>query len=192
MTKRKVVLTILCSAIAVALIVLAVLVYIPRTTELVYDMRGFVISPDGQIMEEFTLTATGKSEEFILDQLIRKNKHTEDGILVERDNFYLDFVWDSSTLLKNATSGQFGEHIRLANTQYILGSLLSYSSASGLIVSESGMFDLENGALCLYADNLVENAFIVGVSDSDANPMTVLESYLKIVKNPATQSPSEN
>ena len=52
------------------------------------------------------------------------------------------------------------------------------------------MFNQESGALCLYADNL--NAFIVGISNPDTTPLAVLESYLKIVKNPAEPSPTEN
>ena len=46
------------------------------------------------------------------------------------------------------------------------------------------MFDSENEFFCIYSDVLADNAFIVGVSDPETDPMTVVDGYLDLVHIP--------
>jgi len=196
MAKWKIFLTVLCSFVAGALILLAVLVYVPRTTELDYDMRGYIISTDGQIMEEFTMTATGKEYDFIIDRPNGQVHFVGNAPeRVERDTFYLDIRWDSSTISKNAASGLFSEDFRIPNTQYILGYLYVYSSATDSLEREYGIFEPNDGVFYLYADGLIENAFVVGITDPNADPLAVLKTYQSVeglLHRPELLPPAEN
>ena len=176
MTKWKFFLSILCSFVAGALILLAVLVYIPRTTELDYDMRGFVISADGEILEEFTMRAAGKEYDFILDRPnggISFVGNTPEQ--VTKDSFYLDIDWSSSTILKDTTPGLFTKDFTIPHTQFILGDVLSYSSVTEKMEREYGIFDSKRGVFYLYADEFAEGVIILGVTDPDADPLDVLK-----------------
>lgn len=189
---KRIVGIILCSVVAV-LILLAALTYILRTKTLDYDLYGYIIRPDGQILEEFTFTITGKEYDFIIDPPggtigFSGEKLTQ----LERDAFILYFDWNSPTLTKNYSSGHYDGDYHPTEPRYVLGTLSYYSGTTNLYHRETGMLDLENGAFCMYADDLIENAFIVGVSDPDADPMAALEPYLKYVKIPDLQPAPEN
>lgn len=189
---KKIVGIVLCSVVAV-LILLAALTYIPRAKTLDYDLYGYIIRPDGQILEEFTFTITGKEYDFIIDPPggtigFSGEKLTQ----LERDAFILYFDWNSPTITKNYSSGHYDGDYHPTEPRYVLGTLSYYSGTTNLYHWETGMLDLENGAFCMYADDLIENAFVVGVSDPDADPMAALEPYLKYVKIPDLQPAPEN
>ena len=193
MTKRKIFLTVLCSFITVALITLALLVYVPRTTELNYDMQGFIISTDGQILEEFTFTIYGKEYDFILDRPGGSISHIGETLeKVERDAFIMYFDWDSDTISKNYTFGHYTGDYHPAQPQYVFGALDYYSGTTNSFHFGYGMLDLKNGAFCMYANDLVENAFIVGLTDPEGDPHAVIDTFLKHHKIPSELSPEEN
>lgn len=180
MTKRKIFLTVLCSFIAVALITLALLVYVPRTTELNYDMQGFIISTDGQILEEFTFTIYGKEYDFILDRPGGSISYTGETLVkVERDAFIMYFDWDSDTISKNYTFGHYTGDYHPAQPQYVFGALDYYSGTTNSSHFGYGMLDLKNGAFCMYANDLVENAFIVGLTDPEDDPYALIDTFPK-------------
>ena len=178
MAKLKIFISLLCAFVAGGLILLAVLVYFPRTTELDYSMRGFVISADGEILEEFTLRATGKEYDFIIDRPngeISFVGNTPEQ--VTKDAFYLSIDWSSSTILKDTAPGLFTKDFTLPNRPVIVGDLLSYGSATGIMERKYGIFDSQRGLFYLHADTLAEDVFIIGITDSKADPLVVLKSY---------------
>ncbi len=189
---KKVVGIILCSVVAV-LLLLAALTYIPRTKMLEYDLHGYIIRPDGQILEEFTFTITGKEYDFIIDPPGSTiSFQGENLIQLERDAFILYFDWNYDAITKKYTFGNFDGDYHPTEPRYVLGTLCYYSGATNSSHYETGVLDLENGAFCMYADDLIGDAFIVGMSDPDSDPMTVLESYLKFVRIPNLQPTPEN
>ena len=181
MAKWKLFLAIVCSLIAGGLILLAVLVYFPRTTELEYHMRGFVISADGEILEEFTITATGKEYDFILDRPNGEisfigNTPKE----VTKDSYYLDIDWSSSTILNGNSSGLFTRDFTLPNRQVVVGDILYTNSATGMMECEYGIFDSQRGIFYMHTDALIDGVFIIGITDPDTNPLTVLKAYQNV------------
>lgn len=186
MPRRKPVFKIIFSTVAIILLILAALIYIPLTEKLNYDMTGYIIQPNGEIMEQFTFSITGKEYDFIIDGLksgrisFSGNKLREIG----RDAFILHFDWDSATFSKRYTFGTYTGDYHLSNDQLVHGSLCYYNGLANDIYYETGILDLENGTFCMYADDLVGNAFIVGTSDPNDDPMEVIERYQEFVKAP--------
>ena len=178
MAKWKLFLAIICALITGGLILLAVLVYFPRTTELEYHMRGFVISADGEILEEFTMRAAGEEYDFILDR--PNGKVSFVGNTPERvtkDSFYLDIDWSSSTILKDTTPGLFTRDFTIPHRPVIVGDILYASSATGMMEREYGIFDSQRGVFYMHADTLADDVFIIGITDPDTDPLIVLESF---------------
>ena len=181
MAKWKLFLAIICALIAGGLILLAVLVYFPRTTELEYPMRGFVISADGEILEEFTMRAAGEEYDFILDR--PNGKVSFVGNTPERvakDTLYLDIDWSSSTILKDTTPGLFTRDFTIPHRPVIVGDILYASSATGMMEREYGIFDSQRGVFYMHADTLADDVFIIGITDPDTDPLIVLESFQSV------------
>ena len=181
MAKWKLFLAIICALIAGGLILLAVLVYFPRTTELEYHMRGFVISADGEILEEFTICAAGEEYDFILDR--PNGKVSFVGNTPERvakDTLYLDIDWSSSTILKDTTPGLFTRDFTIPHRPVIVGDILYASSATGMMEREYGIFDSQRGIFYMHADTIADDIFIIGITDPDTDPLIVLESFQSV------------
>ena len=181
MAKWKLFLAIICALSAGGLILLAVLVYFPRTTELEYHMRGFVISADGEILEEFTMRAAGEEYDFILDR--PNGKVSFVGNTPERvakDTLYLDIDWSSSTILKDTTPGLFTRDFTIPHRPVIVGDILYASSATGMMEREYGIFDSQRGVFYMHADTLADDVFIIGITDPDTDPLIVLESFQSV------------
>lgn len=181
MAKWKLFLAIICALIAGGLILLAVLVYFPRTTELEYPMRGFVISADGEILEEFTMRAAGEEYDFILDR--PNGKVSFVGNTPERvakDTLYLDIDWSSSTILKDTTPGLFTRDFTIPHRPVMVGDILYASSATGMMEREYGIFDSQRGVFYMHADTLADDVFIIGITDPDTDPLVVLKSYQSV------------
>ncbi len=181
MTKWKFFISLLCAFVAGALILLAVLVYFPRTTELEYHMRGFVISADGEILEEFTMRAAGEEYDFILDR--PNGKVSFVGNTPERvakDTLYLDIDWSSSTILKDTTPGLFTRDFTIPHRPVIVGDILYASSATGMMEREYGIFDSQRGVFYMHADTLADDVFIIGITDPDTDPLIVLEAFQSV------------
>lgn len=200
MTKWKFFLSVLCSFVAGALVLLVilldVLVYTPRTTKLDYTMRGFIISADGEVLEEFTMTATGEEYDSIIDRPNGENTFSGTApVRIEKDTFYLDIDWSASTILTGNTPGLFTRDFCIPHTRFIFGDLFAYSSDIGLMVREYGIFDPDSGVFYLYADELAENVFILGITDPDADPLVVLKAYQSVeglLHRPELLPPTEN
>lgn len=191
--KLKSFLIILCSVIAVALVVLAALTYIPLTRTLEYDMRGYVIQPDGQIVEEFTFTMTGKEYDFIIDPPGGAIQFAGEKLeKLERDAFILSFNWGSATFSENYHSGNYTGDYHRADHRYVYGTLHYYSGTTNSSHLEPGILDLEDGTFCMYADDLVDNCFIVGISVPDTDPLAVMEYWQSTFTPPKLQSSGEN
>ena len=181
MAKWKLFIAIVCAFIVGALVLLAVLVYSPRTTELAYNMRGFVISADGEILEEFTMRAAGKEYDFILDRPngeISFVGNTPER--VAKDTLYLDIDWSSSTILKDTTPGLFTRDFTIPHRPVIAGDILYASSATGMMEREYGIFDSQRGVFYMHADTLADDVFIIGITDPDTDPLIVLESFQSV------------
>ena len=167
---------VLC-AFVVILIVLALLTYVPITKTTRYDMRGFIVSADGEIREEFDFTVTCKEYNFIIDPpggsiSFSGNKLVE----LERDAFVLYFDWGTSSIAKKCYFGHFTDSFRVTDTKMI-GSLMYYDSKSNSSALDSGFFDAEYGTICIHTDVLASNAFIVGTTDPQVDPNALIQSY---------------
>ena len=99
---------------------------------------------------------------------------------------------NSGFIAKNYTFGSYTGNYHPADPRYVTGSLSYYSDTTNSSHFEFGMLDLEDGTFCMYADELVKDAFIVGVTDPNADPLTVVEAYQKFVRIPDLQSDPEN
>lgn len=193
MDKRRKTVRIIFRSVVAVLILLAALTYIPITRALDYDLYGYIIRPDGQILEEFTFTVTGKEYDFIIDPpggaiSFSGEKLTQ----LEEDAFILHFDWNSYTIAKSYTFGHYTGDYDFRDSRYVYGSLCYYNGAANTSDFGTGMLDLENESFCLYADGLIENAYILGVSDPEADPMAMLEPYLEYIKIPDLQPTPEN
>ena len=141
-------------------------------------MRGFVISADGEILEEFTMRAAGKEYDFILDRPNGEisfigNTPKE----VTKDSYYLDIDWSSSTILSSNSSGLFTRDFTIPNRQVVVGDILYASSATGMTEREYGIFDSQRGVFYMHADTLADDVFIIGITNPNTNPSTVLKAY---------------
>ena len=184
LTQYKTPIRIVLCAFVVILIVLALLTYVPITKTMRYDMRGFIVSVDGEIQEEFDFTITGKDYNFIIDPPGGSISFAGNELAqLERDAFVLNFDWGTSSIAKKGISMHFTDSFRLTDTQ-IFGALDYFDPVSNGYEWDTGMFDSEHGNLCIYTKTLADNAFIVGVSDPDADPMTVIDGYLDLVHIP--------
>ena len=184
LTQYKTPIRIVLCAFVVILIVLALLTYVPITKTMRYDMRGFIVRPDGEILEKFDFTITGKDYNFIIDPPGSLVSFGDNEVAVlERDAIVLYFDWGTSSIAKMGISGHFTDDYRHTDTQ-MHGMLSYYDPSSNSYEWDSGMFDTDSGNICVYTDVLADNAFIVGVSDPDADPMTVIDGYLDLVHIP--------
>ena len=94
------------------LVLLAVLTYVPITRTLHYDMRGFIVRADGEILEEFTFTITGKDYNFIIDPPGGEISFSGDRLTtLERDAVVLTFDWRTSSVAKKGISGHFTDYV---------------------------------------------------------------------------------
>ena len=170
--------------LAVIAVVLYLLSHVPITKSLRYNMRGFIVRADGEILEEFDFTITGKDYNFIIDPPGGEISLGGNELAVlERDAIVLYFDWGSSSIAKKGISGHFTDYVHPTDTQ-ILGALNYFDPSSNSYELDSGMFDSEKGNFCIYSDVLADSAFIVGVSDPDTDPMTVIDGYLDLVHIP--------
>lgn len=166
------------------LVLLAVLTYVPITKSLRYDMQGYIVSTDGEILEEFDFTVTGKDYNFIIDPPGGEISFSGNELAVlERDAIVLYIDWGSSSIAKKCLSGHFTDYVHPTDTQ-ILGALSYYDSSSNRHEWDYGMFDSEHGNFCIYTEVLADNAFVIGVSDPDADPVAVRDAYLDLVHIP--------
>ncbi len=187
MSKQKLVIIIAVAAVIIPLLTVAGLTYIPRTQALSYDMYGYIISPEGDVLEQFSFKITGTAYDFIIDPPgggihFSGNEVTK----LERDAHILYFEWGSKTLSKDYYSGHFSGDYWPGNSRYISGTLVYYSAEQNRGVFEQGMLDLEGEAFCMYSYTLAKNAFIVGLTDPDGDPHAVIEDCLSkyIIRDP--------
>ncbi len=185
MNKRiKLILGITLSLVLAALLLLAALTYIPQTRELHYEMNGFIISPDGEVLEEFPFTMYGKEYDFIIDRPgggIRFTGGQEHH--VTRDAFVLRFDWGDASFAPNCKLEYMLDASRLTDTR-MFTVLDYYDPTTNESHFESGLLDLEDKTLCIYADHLVNNAFIVGLADQEVDPHAVIEAFRKVHRIP--------
>ena len=184
LTQYKTPIRIVLCAFVVILIVLALLTYVPITKTMRYDMRGFIVSADGEILEEFDFTVTGKDYNFIIDPPGGSISFAGNELAqLERDAFILNFDWGTSSIAKKGISMHFTDSFRLTDTQ-IFGALDYFDPVSNGYEWDTGMFDAEHGNLCIYTKALADNAFIVGVSDPKTDPNAVIDGYLDLIHIP--------
>ena len=177
LTEYKKPICIVLSAIVIILVVLALLTYVPITKTTRYDMRGFIVRADGEILEEFDFTITGKDYNFIIDPpggsiSFSGNKLVE----VERDAFVLYFDWGTSSIAKRCYLGHFTDSFRITDTK-MLGTLMYHDPIANSSEFDSGIFDAKYGTFCIYTDVLASNAFIVGTADPQVAPDALIKSY---------------
>ena len=184
LTEYKKPICIVLSAIVIILVVLALLTYVPITKTTRYDMRGFIVRADGEILEEFDFTITGKDYNFIIDPPGGSISFAGNELAqLERDAFVLNFDWGTSSIAKKGISMHFTDSFRLTDTQ-IFGALDYFDPVSNGYEWDTGMFDSEHGNLCIYTKTLADNAFIVGVSDPKTDPNAVIDGYLGLIHIP--------
>lgn len=193
MNKHKKIISIVLLSVVFVLLILAALTYIPRTRKLDYDMYGYIINRDGQIIEEFTFQITGKEYDFIIDPPGGEISFSGDTLKkIQEDAFILHFDWNSDTISKNYTSGSYIGYDRSSGSRYVMGTLSYYSGIANRSHFEYGMLDLEDSTFCMYADDLVNGAYIVGVTDPNADPMAAVKAYQEHAGVPNTQPAPEN
>lgn len=193
MRKLKFFLIILCSVVAAALVVLAALTYIPLTRTLEYDMHGYIIQPDGQIVEQFPFTVTYKDYDFIIDPPGQSIQFAGDKLTkIERDAFLIYFNFDSAPFAKNFEPTGCVGNSHPKQPQILFGSIDSYNPNKDQFDNGVTMLNLEDGSCCMYMEGLLENAFVVGISNSDTDPADVLEYFVNHVKSPNLPSIPES
>lgn len=193
MKKLKIALIVLCSVVAASLIVLAALTYIPLTRTLEYDMHGYIIQADGQIVEQFPFSITCKDYSFIIDPPGESIEFAGDKLTkIERDAFLIYFNFDSAPFSENFESGHSVGKYEPERSEYVFGSLIFNTPLSTPDKFGATILNLEDGSFCMYAEDLVENCFIVGVSDPDTDPLAVMEYYRRTHHTPKLPSPGEN
>ena len=187
----KIILGITLSLVLVALFVLANLVYNPRTRDLRYEMNGFIISPEGEILEEFPFIMHGKEYDFVIDRpgggisFAGDQEHH-----VTKDAFVLRFDWGDASFSPNCMYAHMVDAFRRTDTQMF--TTLDYYDPTMNQSQVAGMLDLDDETLCIYADHLVDNAFIVGLTDPEGDPHAVIDTFLKHNRIPSEMSPEEN
>ena len=167
------------AAVIIPLLIIAGLTYIPRTQALSYDMHGYIITQDGEIVEQFTFQITGKAYDFIIDPP-GGSAHFSGNELTElsMDAHILYFEWNCKRLSEDYGAGHFQGDYWPGDPRYVSGTLTYYDTYENRCFFESGMLDLESEAFCMYGRNLVNDAFIVGLTDPDGDPHAVIEDYL--------------
>lgn len=151
-------------------------------------MYGYIIRPDGQIMEEFTFTISGKKYDFIIDPPGGEISFSGDTLVkIQDDAFILYFDWNSDTISENYTFGNYTARYLSENRRYITGALSYYCGKTNSPHLEPGMLDLEGSTFCMYATNLVNGAYIVGVTGPNADPMAAIKAYQEHAGVPNTQ-----
>ncbi len=171
------------------LVLLAVLTYVPVTRSLRYDMRGYIVSPDGEILEEFDFTITGKDYNFIIDPpggLISFSGNRL--VTLEEDALILQFGWNLDSINEVYSFGHLIGRTNLNNPRYTIGSIDFYNQKLNQPDHEpTALIDLERGSFCMYAEHLADNAFIVGSTDPGTDPNALIKAYIHEFGNPANE-----
>lgn len=177
--------------VTVILLLLAALTYLPITRSQDYSMNGYIMTPDGQILEEFTFDIYCKEYDFIIDPPGGLVSFSGDKLTkLESDALILRFDWGSSSVAEKCMSGHFVDTHRLADPQMI-GELGYYDPTSNESHWDTAVFDSERESFCIYSDVLADNAFIIGVSDPDTDLIAVIDDYLDHVHIPDLESSSK-
>ena len=160
-------------------VILYCLSHIPLTKSMRYDMQGYIVSTDGEILEEFTFTITGKDYNFIIDPKGGEIGFTGDKLTVlERDALIFQFQWNLASINKVYSFGHLVGQTNPKVPSYTYGTLSFYNKALNQYDWEpAAMLDLENGTFCMYSEHLASNAYIIGVTDPDMDPTTLITVY---------------
>ena len=169
---------VLC-AFVVILIVLALLTYVPITKTTRYDMRGFIVSADGEIREEFDFTVTCKEYNFIIDPPGGEISFSGERLaVIEEDALILDFEWGLDSINEVCSFTKMIGRAHPDNPRYTYSSVSFYNKKLNQYSFEPfALIDLERGSFCMYAEYLADNAFIVGSTDPRTSPNALIQSY---------------
>ena len=186
--KIKIILGISLSLVLTALLILGALTYIPMTRELRYEMDGYVIAPDGKVLEEFALIVYGKEYDFIIDPPGGSISFSGNELKkLQGDATILYFHWGDSQLAQECMYAHFIDQVHLSD-QILTGPVPYYNSEAKLSGCASAHIDLSSGNFYMYDQDLMDGAFIIGVSDPEADPLTVIDIFREYISMPETES----
>lgn len=181
MEKRKLIFRIVICTVLACVLVIAGLIHIPIVKLLKYEMQGYIVRPDGEILEEFNFTITGKDYNFILDYP-GGEVHFSGNTLkkLTRDAIVLYPHWDSSRINEDFAYGHFNGSYSPDSSRHIYGTLMYIGDVSAW---NTGTFilDTEAGTFCMYAEDLAYDAFIVGVPTAETDLMPVIQYFTERV-----------
>lgn len=184
--KKTDIIGLICFSLIVLTIVLAVLVFVPITRNISYQMHGYIVHTDGRILEEFDFTVTGKEYEFMIDRPGGGTHFTGNKLTgVSIDTTILYPQWDAYTFTSLADwyYMQFPDTQELNNSCH-MGFLHFFKADASRTGADSVLLDMDNGTLCVYAKQLMGNAFIVGVTEEQTTPESVIAAYRELILLP--------
>ena len=170
-------------AAVVAAIVLAILVYVPRTRTTKYEMKGYLVSPDGKVLTEFPLSISVKEYDFVIDRKGGSISISGNKVTAEGDGIVMKIHWNYPKITEKYNDYTFFANRHPESQRYLYSVISFYDPDLNAYHSEKpGLLDLEEGTFCLYATTLVEEAFIVGVTEPNENPLQVIDHYCQKVQ----------
>lgn len=189
MSRRiKIILGVSLTFVLTALLILGALTYIPMTRELRYEMDGYVIASDGKVLEEFALIVYGKEYDFIIDPPGGSISFSGNELKkLQRDATILYFHWGDSQLAQECMSAHFIDEVHLSD-QILTGLVSYYNSETNHPGWASAKIDLSSGNFYMYDQDLMDGAFIIGVSDPEADSLTVIDIFREYISMPETES----
>lgn len=180
--RKRIIRSVVLAAVLAA-IVLAVLVYVPRTQTTKYEMKGYIVSLDGKVLDEFPLLISVKEYDFVIDRKDGDFSISGNKVMAERDGIAMKIHWDYSQITEKYSDHTFIA-IRYPESEGYLYSVISFydPDLNAYNSEKPGLLDLEKGTFCLYATTLVEEAFIVGVTDPNGDLAQVIDHYCQKVQ----------
>ncbi len=95
--RKRIIRSVVLAAVLAA-IVLAVLVYVPRTQTTKYEMKGYIVSLDGKVLDEFPLLISVKEYDFVIDRKDGDFSISGNKVMAERDGIAMKIHWDYSQI----------------------------------------------------------------------------------------------
>ena len=183
--KHNIIVRIVLWTIVAAAVILLLLSRVPITKSLRCDMQGYIVSADGEILEEFDFAITGKDYNFIIDPPGGEISFSGDQLtVIERDALILYFEWGLDSLNEAYSSGHWVGEPFPDGSNYSCGTLTFYNKQQDYMDFETALIDLVNGTFCMYTEALADHAFLVGTTDPNTDPASLIQPYLDRIRIP--------
>ena len=174
---KKVIIIALCAVLVIGAVV-AGLMFIPVKQELHYDMRGYIMKPDGTVLEAFTFTVTGETYDFIIDRPGASGiSFTGERITEVKGDSYAFWLDWSGTPFEEKNGFGFFHGIPMPNGDPLLTGGYDYFNGIQFEYWHAAL-EKEKGTFCMYGESLYADALIVGITNPDTDPQEVVDEFL--------------